>query len=57
MISEEYTSVDESRWSLWKDTARLIGEHPLLGSGLEYSSRGIYEGAKHLSGTICEPRT
>src|ERR1700719_128847 len=34
MISEEYTSVDESRWSLWKDTARLIGGHPLLGSGL-----------------------
>jgi O-antigen ligase len=33
-ISEEYTSVDESRWSLWKDTARLIGGHPLLGSGL-----------------------
>ena len=33
-ISEEYASVDESRWSLWKDTARLIGEHPLLGSGL-----------------------
>jgi O-antigen ligase len=34
MISEEYVSVDESRWSLWKDTARLIGGHPLLGSGL-----------------------
>jgi O-antigen ligase len=34
MISEEYTSTDESRWSLWKDTARLIGGHPLLGSGL-----------------------
>jgi O-antigen ligase len=34
MIGEEYTSVDESRWSLWKDTARLIGGHPLLGSGL-----------------------
>jgi O-antigen ligase len=33
-ISEEYVSVDESRWSLWKDTARLIGGHPLLGSGL-----------------------
>jgi O-antigen ligase len=33
-ISEEYTSADESRWSLWKDTARLIGGHPLLGSGL-----------------------
>jgi O-antigen ligase len=33
-ISEEYTSVDESRWSLWRDTARLIGGHPLLGSGL-----------------------
>jgi len=33
-ISEEYASVDESRWSLWKDTARLIGGHPLLGSGL-----------------------
>ena len=24
-ISEEYASADESRWSLWKDTARLIG--------------------------------
>ena len=34
MISEEYASADESRWSLWKDTARLIGGHPLLGSGL-----------------------
>jgi O-antigen ligase len=33
-ISEEYASADESRWSLWKDTARLIGGHPLLGSGL-----------------------
>jgi O-antigen ligase len=33
-ISEEYTSADESRWSLWKDTAQLIGGHPLLGSGL-----------------------
>jgi O-antigen ligase len=33
-ISEEYASVDESRWSLWRDTARLIGGHPLLGSGL-----------------------
>jgi len=33
-ISEEYASVDESRWSLWKDTARLIGGQPLLGSGL-----------------------
>jgi hypothetical protein len=33
-ISEEYARVDESRWSLWKDTARLIGGHPLLGSGL-----------------------
>jgi O-Antigen ligase len=33
-ISEEYVSVDESRWSLWKDTARLLGGHPLLGSGL-----------------------
>jgi O-antigen ligase len=33
-ISQEYASVDESRWSLWKDTARLIGGHPLLGSGL-----------------------
>jgi O-antigen ligase len=33
-IGEEYASADESRWSLWKDTARLIGAHPLLGSGL-----------------------
>jgi O-antigen ligase len=33
-ISEEYASKNESRWSLWKDTARLIGGHPLLGSGL-----------------------
>jgi O-antigen ligase len=33
-IGQEYASVDESRWSLWKDTARLIGGHPLLGSGL-----------------------
>ena len=33
-VSEEYTSVDDSRWSLWKDTVRLIGGHPLLGSGL-----------------------
>jgi len=33
-ISEEYASADESRWSLWRDTARLIGGHPLLGSGL-----------------------
>jgi O-antigen ligase len=33
-ISQEYASVDESRWSLWKDTARLVGGHPLLGSGL-----------------------
>jgi O-antigen ligase len=33
-ISEEYASADESRWSMWKDTARLIGGHPLLGSGL-----------------------
>jgi O-antigen ligase len=33
-ISEEYASVDDSRWSLWEDTARLIGGHPLLGSGL-----------------------
>lgn len=33
-VSEEYSSVGESRWSLWKDTARLIGGHPLLGSGL-----------------------
>ena len=33
-ISEEYTSADESRWSLWKDTARMIGGHPSLGSGL-----------------------
>jgi O-antigen ligase len=33
-IAQEYASVDESRWSLWKDTARLIGGHPLLGSGL-----------------------
>jgi O-antigen ligase len=33
-INEEYASADESRWSLWKDTARLIGGHPLLGSGL-----------------------
>ncbi|HEV7513532.1 MAG TPA: O-antigen ligase family protein [Candidatus Acidoferrum sp.] len=33
-ISEEYASVDESRWSMWKDTARLIGGHPLLGCGL-----------------------
>jgi O-antigen ligase len=34
MISGEYANADESRWSLWKDTARLIGGHPLLGSGL-----------------------
>jgi O-antigen ligase len=34
VISEEYASADESRWSLWRDTARLIGGHPLLGSGL-----------------------
>lgn len=33
-VSEEYASADESRWSLWKDTARLIGWHPFLGSGL-----------------------
>lgn len=33
-LGEEYTSVDESRWSLWRDTARLVGGHPLLGSGL-----------------------
>jgi O-antigen ligase len=33
-IGEEYASANESRWSLWKDTARLIGGHPLLGSGL-----------------------
>jgi O-antigen ligase len=33
-IGEEYANADESRWSLWKDTARLIGAHPLLGSGL-----------------------
>jgi O-antigen ligase len=33
-ISEEYASADDSRWSLWKDTARLIGGHALLGSGL-----------------------
>jgi O-antigen ligase len=33
-ISEEYASANESRWSLWKDTARLVGGHPLLGSGL-----------------------
>jgi O-antigen ligase len=33
-IGEEYASADESRWSLWKDTARLVGGHPLLGSGL-----------------------
>ena len=33
-ISEEYASADESRWSLWKDTTRLISGHPFLGSGL-----------------------
>jgi O-antigen ligase len=33
-VGQEYTSVDESRVSLWKDTARLIGGHPLFGSGL-----------------------
>jgi O-antigen ligase len=33
-IGQEYSSVDESRVSIWKDTARLIGWHPLLGSGL-----------------------
>lgn len=33
-INEEYSSADESRLSLWKDTARLIGRHPVLGSGL-----------------------
>ena len=33
-IGQEYSSGDESRVSIWKDTARLIGGHPLFGSGL-----------------------
>jgi len=33
-ISNEYVSSNDSRLSLWKDTARLIGDHPFLGSGL-----------------------
>ena len=33
-IGDEYTSANESRLSLWKDTVRLIEGHPLLGSGL-----------------------
>jgi len=33
-IGSEYMSPDESRLSLWKDSARLVAAHPLLGSGL-----------------------
>ena len=33
-ISNEYVSSNDSRLSLWKDTARLVGDHPFLGSGL-----------------------
>jgi O-antigen ligase len=33
-ISNEYTSSEESRLSLWRDTARLVRGHPFVGSGL-----------------------
>jgi O-antigen ligase len=33
-ISDESISSTDSRLSLWKDTARLVGNHPFLGSGL-----------------------
>jgi O-antigen ligase len=33
-IGSEYANSDESRLSIWKDTARLVGMRPLLGSGL-----------------------
>jgi O-antigen ligase len=33
-ISNEYLSSNDSRLSLWRDTARLVGAHPLIGSGL-----------------------
>lgn len=33
-ISDEYVSADDSRLSLWKNAARLVGDHPFLGSGL-----------------------
>jgi O-antigen ligase len=33
-ISNEYVSSNDSRLSLWRDTARLVGAHPLIGSGL-----------------------
>jgi O-antigen ligase len=33
-IGNEFGSADESRLSIWRGTGRLIGGHPLLGSGL-----------------------
>jgi O-antigen ligase len=33
-IGNEFGSAEESRLSIWRGTARLIGGHPLLGSGL-----------------------
>jgi O-antigen ligase len=33
-IGNEFGSADESRISIWRGTGRLIGGHPLLGSGL-----------------------
>jgi O-antigen ligase len=31
---QEYSTTGESRLSLWRDSARLVARHPLLGSGL-----------------------
>ena len=33
-ISDEYQNTEDSRLSIWKDSLRLVGAHPLLGSGL-----------------------
>lgn len=33
-VGQEYSTASESRVSLWKDSARLVAGHPLLGSGL-----------------------
>jgi O-antigen ligase len=33
-VSQEYPQSDHNRLSIWRDTFKLIGQHPFLGSGL-----------------------
>jgi O-antigen ligase len=33
-VGQEYSSLDQSRFSIWRDAVKLIERHPALGTGL-----------------------